>query len=193
MKTSVGTNVALIAVFAALIAAFALMPPLFMVGLVPFAVQIIVVLLAPLAIGPWQGFLANLLYVVVGIAGLPVFAGQRAGIAVVLGPTGGYLVGYMVSAIAVGYVASLVLRRRSAGVATIVGLTVASWVGVLVIHACGVVGLMLAGNKGQGMAFPNALAVTTPFVPLDLVKGLIAALIAAAIFKAFPRLLAMRR
>lgn len=188
MARKPGTNVALIAVFAALIAAFALMPPLFMVGAVPFAIQLIVVLLAPLAIGPWQGALANLLYVIVGIAGLPVFSKQTSGFAVVLGPTGGYLIGYVLAAIAVGYLASGVLAKWTSGPVAIGGLVVAALVGVIVIHACGVVGLMVNAK----MDLAKALGVTLGFLPLDLVKAVVAALIAVAIFKAFPRLLALR-
>lgn len=188
MKKNVGVNIALVAVFAALIAAFALMPPLFAVGAVPFAIQLIPILLAPLVLGPWQGTLANLLYVVAGVAGLPVFSKQSSGIGPILGPTGGYIVGYVLAAALVGLITSLVLKRWVSGPAALVGLTGAAIAGVLVIHAAGVAGMMI----NVKLAFGKALAATTPFIPLDLAKALIAALIALAVVKAFPRLLALR-
>ena len=61
-----GVNIALIAVFAALIAAFALIPG-FMIGPVPFSMTILIVLLNPLVLGAWQGFLAAVLYVAAGL------------------------------------------------------------------------------------------------------------------------------
>lgn len=52
---SLQVNIALVAVFAALIAALALLPPIFSLAGVPFSVQFMAVLLAPLVLGPWQG------------------------------------------------------------------------------------------------------------------------------------------
>lgn len=191
MKKNVGANIALVAVFAALIAAFSLMPPLFAVAGVPFAIQLVIVLLAPLVLGPRQGALAALLYVVAGVAGLPVFAGQRSGVAVLLGATGGYLIGYVLSAVVVGLVASLALRARRRGAAEFAGLALAAALGVVMVHACGVAGLMLAGNKGAGMAFGDAVIATSAFLPLDFVKAILATVIAGAILRAFPRLRAL--
>lgn len=192
MKKNAGANVALVAVFAALIAAFALMPPLFAVAGVPFAIQLVIVLLAPLVLGPRQGALAALLYVVAGVAGLPVFAGQRSGVSVLLGVTGGYLVGYVLGALVVGIFASLAVKARPKAWLEFAGLTLAAALGVVAVHACGVAGLMLAGNKGAGMAFGDAVIATSAFLPVDFVKAVLAALVAGAILRAFPRLRALR-
>lgn len=183
-RQSTGLTIALIAVFAALIAALALVPPVFTVGAVPFALQIIVVVLNGLVLGPWAGFAAAALYLVAGVAGLPVFAGGAAGPSVLVGPTGGYLIGYALAAIASGLVVKAALRKGQSVGATTAWLAVAAVVAVVVIHVCGVIGFIVLAK----MKFGAAVATTLPFVPWDLVKAAIAVAIALAIFRAFPRL-----
>ncbi|SMY05461.1 biotin transport system substrate-specific component [Brevibacterium aurantiacum] len=87
---SAGTDIALIAVFAALIAAFAMMPPV-PVGPpgVPITLQTFAIALCGMVLGPWRGFAATLLYVVLGLVGLPIFSGMRGGIGILAGPFGG--------------------------------------------------------------------------------------------------------
>lgn len=181
-------STALIAVFAALLAAFSLLPG-FTIGPVPFSMTIIIVLLTPLLLGAWQGFLATLLYIVAGIAGLPVFAGGASGIAVLQGPTGGYLIGYLLCSLVGGSLATLVLGRRATGPLTFIGLTASALVGLAVLHAAGVAGLMI--NAGMGLN--AALTLTLGFVPLDLVKTVLAGSIAMTVIRAFPRLAGRRR
>ena len=182
-----GVNIALIAVFAALIAAFALIPG-FMIGPVPFSMTILIVLLNPLVLGAWQGFLAAVLYVAAGRFGLPVFAGGSSGIAVLQGPTGGYLVGYVLAALVAGPLATLVLRRVTKGALALVGLTLAAIAGLLILHAAGVAGLMI----NAGMPFSGALGTTIGFLGLDLIKAVLAGMTALAIVRAFPRILGRR-
>ena len=95
------TDVAYVAVFAALIGALALIPTV-MIGAVPFSFPLIGVALAGLCLGPWRGALAALLYVVAGTAGLPIFSGGKSGPGVLFGLTGGYLVSFVVAALFVG-------------------------------------------------------------------------------------------
>lgn len=181
------TNVALISVFAALIAVSALVPG-FMIGPVPFVMTIVIVLLAPMILGTRDGLLANLLYVVAGAAGLPIFSGGASGFGVLAGPTGGYLVGYVVAPILAGPIATFVLRRWPVGLGGLFGLALAGLGGLAGIHAAGVAGLMI--NAGMGL---NAALVTTAgFVGFDLIKVAVAAVLALAIVRAFPRLLAAR-
>ncbi|MGO3041990.1 biotin transporter BioY [Ancrocorticia populi] len=185
--THTRANVALISVFAALIAVSALIPG-FMIGPVPFVMTIVIVLLAPMILGTRDGLLANLLYVVAGAAGLPIFSGGASGFGVLAGPTGGYLVGYVVAPLVAGPIATFVLRRWPVGLGGLLGLAVAGLGGLAGIHAVGVAGLMI--NAGMGL---NAALVTTAgFVGFDLIKVAVAAVLALAIVRAFPRLLAAR-
>lgn len=90
----------LTAVFTALIAAssFFTIP----VGPVPIVLTTMFVVLSGMLGGPWIGLSSVATYLILGIIGLPVFAGGTAGIAKVMGPTGGFLAGYLLAALAGG-------------------------------------------------------------------------------------------
>lgn len=182
-----GADLALIAVFAALIAVFSLTPiPAGVIG-VPITLQTLAVALTGLVLGAWRGFLATALYVVVGLAGLPVLAGGSAGLGVLAGPTAGYLLSFPLAAALTGAIASYGLRRARGQ--HYLWLAIAAVAGaVLVTTPMGIGGLML----NAGMSLPDATLVALGFVPLDLVKMLVAAGIALAVHKAFPAILASR-
>jgi biotin transport system substrate-specific component len=184
---SAGADLALIAVFAALIAVFSLTPiPAGVIG-VPITLQTLAVALAGLVLGAWRGFLATLLYVVVGLAGLPVLAGGSAGLGVLAGPTAGYLLSFPLAAAATGAIAGYGLQRGPRfhypwlAVAAIAG-------AVLVTTPMGIAGMML----NAGLSLPAATLAALGFVPLDILKMLAAAGVALAVHKAFPAILVTR-
>lgn len=183
---STSTDLALITSFAALIAVCAILPalPLGVVG-VPLTLQMFGIFLAGAALGPRRGFLAVLLYLAVGTAGLPIFSGGAGGPAVWAGATVGYLVAFPLAALLVG-AASRALARRAAGL-HVVGIAVAAAVAtVAVVTPIGALGLSLR----LGLSASEAWAAATPFIAADLVKGVVAAIIAGAVHRAFPALLA---
>lgn len=183
------TDLALIAVFAALIAVLAIIPPLFAIGAVPFAIQMIAVMLAPLVLGGVRGGSANALYLIVGALGLPVFAGQSSGPGVLFGPTGGYIWGFVLGGFVSGAVATQMLSRRPRKAMLPVHLYLVAIVDLLVIYLCGVLGLVGFAKMGFGAA----LAANGPLLLIDLIKALIAVAIAVAVLTAFPRLLPAAR
>ncbi|MFT4108994.1 biotin transporter BioY [Propionicimonas sp.] len=187
-RPGTATDLALVAVFAALIAAFSLTPaiPVGAAG-VPITLQTLAVVLAGLVLGPWRGFLATLLYLAVGFAGLPVFAGGAAGLAVLAKPSVGYLLAFPVGALVAGALAKLFVGRT--GATQYLGFFLAGLAGSLVIHAAGVVGLMVVAHLPFATAFLTDLA----YWPGDLAKMFAAAAVAVAVHKAFPALLAARR
>lgn len=187
-STSPGVDIALIAVFAALIAAFALTPaiPVGAAG-VPITLQTLAVTLAGLVLGAWRGLLATLLYVVVGLAGLPVLAGGTGGLGVLAGPTAGYLLSFPLAAGLAGMIAGYAMRRGLAW--RYLWLVVAGLVSASLTTALGIVGLMLNAHA----PFEKALAIAVLYVPGDVVKVFAAAGIALAVHKAFPALLAAPR
>ena len=95
------------ALFAALTAAVS--PFKIPLGFTPVAItlQTLVVLMSGAMLGPYYGALAMILYVAVGVLGLPVFAGGGSGIEAILGPTGGYLISYFIAAFAIGKVVQM--------------------------------------------------------------------------------------
>ncbi|WP_317695572.1 biotin transporter BioY, partial [Aeromicrobium sp. REDSEA-S32_B7] len=107
------TDLALVAVFAALVAVCSVVAALpFGVNGVPVTLQLFGVFLAGAVLGPVRGFLAVALYLAVGAVGVPVFAGPVGGLAPFAGPTAGYLVSFPLVALVVGLA---VQRARAAG------------------------------------------------------------------------------
>ena len=156
------------ALFASLIAASAFVAiPL---GPVPFTLQVLVVLLAGLVLGPRGGALAVGAYLVLGLVA-PVYAGGTSGLATLFGPTGGYLWGFVLGAFLAGSLA----RRTGAG---LIGLTVAALAGLVPIYLLGTVWLALQLDLGAGAAIA---AGALPFVAADLVKAGAAALAARSL------------
>ena len=153
----------------------------------PVTLQTLAVVLAGLVLGPWRGFLATLLYLAVGFAGLPVFAGGAAGLAVLAKPSVGYLLAFPVGALVAGALARLFVSWR--GARQYLGLFLAGLAASLVIHASGIVGLVLTVKLPLQQAFLTDLI----FWPGDLAKMFAAAAVAVAVHRAFPALLALRR
>ena len=133
---------------------------------VPITLQPLVVVLAGMWLGPVAGAASMVLYLCAGAAGLPVFSPFGApGIARFVGPTGGYLFAYPVAA----FVAGALARRSS----TLLGRWIAALAGTTVLLLGGLAQLaILSGSLAQ--ALPLAIH---PFVPLDAVKALVAALL----------------
>jgi biotin transport system substrate-specific component len=186
-KTTSATDLALVAVFAALIAAFSLTPAIPIGVGVPITLQTLAVVLAGLVLGPWRGFLATLLYLAVGFAGLPVFAGGAAGVAVLTKQSVGYLLAFPLGALVAGALARLFVGWT--GAKQYLGLFLAGLAGSVVIHAAGIVGLMVVLQLSLSAAFLADL----PFWPGDVAKMFAASAVAVAVHKAFPALLVARR
>ena len=186
-KTSTTTDLALIATFAALIAVCSVSAAL-PIGLngVPITLQVFGVFLAGAVLGMKRGFFAVLLYLAVGAAGLPIFAAGSSGIAPFSGPTAGYLVSFPIAAALIGFI---VERARHQGLAvTAVIVAVAGIIGEVVVYAFGALGFIAFASMTTHAAFKVALA----YVPADLVKLFAVALVAAAVHRAFPALIAKR-
>lgn len=180
------TDLAFIAVFAALIAAFSLVPGI-PIGPVPITLQTLGVGLAGLVLGPWRGFAATMLYLIVGFAGLPVFAGGAAGFGVLGKPSIGYLLSFPIAALVAGGLSRWLLGRYTTN--RFLWLFVSGFAAsVLIIHPAGILGLMMILQ----IDLAAAVAIDLPFWPGDVVKNLAAAGIALAVHKAFPALLAPR-
>lgn len=180
------SDLAYVAVFAALIAALSLVPAIPVGGLgVPITLQTLAVSLAALILGPWKGAAAVLLYLVVGFAGLPVFAQGKSGIGVLFGPSGGYLVAFVFYTIAVGLVVRALTRKGLTALTPVwMFLTLIAF-RLLITYPLGTLGMM----RALGKSFGEMYATDFVFWPGDAIKSVFAVAIAYAVFKAFPRLL----
>jgi biotin transport system substrate-specific component len=176
-----------VAVFAALLAVLAVLPGI-PVGPVPITLATLGVLLAGVLLGPWRGAAACLVYLLVGFAGVPVFAGGASGVGVLAGPSAGYLLAYPVGALVAGALVRALARRGWHR--AVLGLFLATAVASAVVHAAGVAGLVRAGAF---TSVHDAAVFDLAFWPGDLLKGLVAALVAAMVHRAQPALLGGRR
>ncbi|MDJ0356714.1 biotin transporter BioY [Paenarthrobacter sp. PH39-S1] len=178
-------DLALIAVFSALMAASISIPgiPVGPLG-VPITLQTLAVALCGLVLGLGRGTAAVALYVLLGLIGLPIFSGFRAGPAILAGPSAGYIVGFILGAAVIGVLSPWALRRR-AKPAWLFG---AACLGMLVIHASGVVGFV---TKGMGL-WP-AIVADAAYFPGDIIKNVLAVAIALTLHRAFPDILLRRR
>lgn len=183
------SDLAYIAVFAALIAALSLAPAIPVGGAgVPITLQTLGVALAGLCLGPWRGVAAVALYLAVGAAGLPVFAQGRAGIGIFAGATGGYLIGFLFSVIVTGLLARLILRRGLSRITPLLLLGALIATRLLVLAPIGILGMM----RALGIGWSEAFMIDIVYWPGDLIKSVIASLLAVAVHKAFPQLLRRR-
>lgn len=135
---------------------------------VPITLQTLFVLLTGAALGSKRGAMATLAYLAAGAAGLPVFSGGAAGIAPLLGFTAGYLWAFPIAAFVVGWLCERRLDRSFWTSA------VAMLPGSLIIYAVGVSWLAVVAHLNLYQAF---VAGMLPFIPGDLLKLLVAALL----------------
>lgn len=173
-------DLARIAVFAALIAILGVPGaiPAFG-GAVPITAQTLGVMLAGAVLGPWRGAAAVVVFQILVAVGLPLLSGGRGGVAVYVGPSAGYLIGWIVGAFVIGAIVHAgtgPLRWWRTALGTVVG-------GILVIYAFGI--------PVQAMVTQLPLAETaltsTVFLPGDLIKVAIATAITTVLWKAYPK------
>jgi biotin transport system substrate-specific component len=144
---------------------------------VPLTMQTFVVIGLGLALGPWRGLAAVLLYLAEGAAGLPVFAGtpeKGIGIAYIVGPTGGYLLGYVPAVLLAGFLAGRGWDRRP------LSAMAAALLAGAVIY---IPGLLWLGAV-IGFDKPVFALGFAPFVFGDVVKAMLAALVFPTTWKA---------
>ena len=178
-------DLALIAIFAGIVAALGLVPALYPFGgAVPITAQSLGVMLAGAILGGRRGGLALVVLLALVAIGLPLLAGGRGGLGVFAWPSVGYLVGYPVAAFLVGWLTQkggTPYRLHWGVTANIVG-------GIVVLYALGIAGTALVADLSLVAAAVSALV----FVPGDLVKAVLAAVVARGVHAAYPGLLTSR-
>lgn len=185
-RRSSTTDIALIAAFAALIAALTVIGGIPVGGAgVDITLQTFGILLAGCLLGPVRGFLAVGLYLLLGAIGLPVFSGHTGGLAAFSGVSAGYLISFPFAALLAGFIVKYVLGGLRTSAALVF---LAAMAGTALNHACGIVGMKLYLDVSWG----EAIKFDAPFWVGDIVKALFVGLVAAEVHRAFPRLLARR-
>jgi len=143
------------------------------IGPVPVSLTNFAIYLLLYIVGAKQGTIACLLYILLGLAGLPVFSGFSGGPAKLLGPTGGYIIGFLPMTLLIGLAIERFYENR---IMCILAMEASTW--ILYLFGTG----WLAYQAK--MTFPAALAVgVIPFILVDLIKMIIAALLGPEIRK----------
>jgi biotin transport system substrate-specific component len=181
------TDLALVAAFAALIAASAYLGGIPVGGAgVEITLQTFGVLLAGAVLGPVRGLLAAALYLVLGGVGLPVFAAHTSGLGVFTGISAGYLWSFPLVALLAGLLVRAAARRAGPTRAIVVFACLLP--AVALNHGLGVAGMKLHAD----VSWTTAWAWDAPFWAGDLLKAALVALVAAEVHRAFPQLLRRR-
>ena len=154
--------------FAALTAVGAFIKIPIPISPVPITLQVFFVLLAGLVLGARWGGTSMVVYVMLGVIGLPVFSGGSSGLGILLGPTGGYIIGFVAGAFVTGLIYNKANDSKTATIGAMIG-------GLAVIYLLGVMQLSFVAN----MTLQQAVAVgMLPFLIGDAIK-IVAALIVA--------------
>jgi len=140
----------------------------------PITLQTLFTGLAGALLGGYTGALSQIIYVLLGIIGLPVFAGGKAGIGTLFGPTGGYLIGFILGAYVIG---KIVEARKEPGLAWL-GLALVA--GNLVIYTLGTLQLSLVTHFSL---LKSLMVGVVPFLIGDLLKLVTAAWLALKLRK----------
>ena len=144
-------------------------------SLSPLALQTLIVNLTGYVLNAKQAFMTMLVYLLVGLAGVPVFTGGSAGPGKLFGPTGGYIIGFLFTAVFLAYFRG---EKYSFKRYALLGCVI----GIPLIYVFGVVQLKLITGMGWDKAIMTG---SLPFIPLDIVKCLAAAVIAGPINRIF--------
>ena len=142
---------------------------------VPVTLQTLTVLLIAAVLGSWRGVAAVVTYIAAGSLGLPFFAGLKGGPITLLGPTGGYLLGFVVAAGLVGWMAK---RKVYYNLLSAIPMFLA---GQVVIYVFGTIWLsQFVGSISQALTVG-----VLPFIPGDIIKVVVGILILPTTWRIF--------
>ena len=142
-------------------------------GLVPITLQTFVVGLLATVLRPRESFFSILLYLILGFIGLPVFTGGASGVGVLFGPTGGFLVAFLLIGWLISFGMKMVKHRT-------VPVFVINLLGFMLMLGFGTVWLKMVTQVAWGRALTLGF---TPFLPLELGKAVVASLLGLSLIK----------
>lgn len=172
----------LLTVFIALFTAIISIGGLFKIplGPVPIVLQNALCILTGIIMGGYLAGLPTLIFILAGLIGLPVYSGGTSGIAVLLGPTGGFFPGYLIGAVLAGFIAGKPsVTEKKDRVKTLIRVTAAMIAGMVILYVPGVIRFSYwALGAGKVPAEKTVLAYTMgacvlPFIPGDIIKMII--------------------
>ena len=148
---------------------------------VPFTLQVLMVILIALILRPLYALIAQRLYTLLGITGLPVFSGGKSGVGTILSPTGGFIIGFILAA----FLVSLLKGSGEGKFGLVRYILAAVLVGIPAIYLPGIALFMV---YTQADLWKAIVTLTSVFILIDLAKCVIAALAAVPLNKALKKI-----
>ena len=182
MKRNKTRNLVLCAMCAAITCILA--PISVPIGPVPISLCTFAVMLAGVLLGAKFGFISQLIYVLLGAVGVPVFAGYSAGVSCIAGMTGGYIVAYPILALLTGLLYWKFGKNKS-GKLRVLWMLLAMAIGTVVLYAFGTA--WFCAVSGTGAAAAMGMCVI-PFLPGDILKMIVVVLISLPLEKAIAKM-----
>jgi biotin transport system substrate-specific component len=175
-------DLALVAVFVGIVAALGMVPPIYAFGgAVPVTAQSMGAMLAGAVLGARRGGIALLVFVGLVALGLPLLAGGRGGLGVFASPTVGFLVGFPFAA----YVVGMLTQRGAPSYSLLRGVTANVLGGIGALYLFGIAGMVVVGRLG----IDSAASAAAVFLPGDVLKAVVAAVVARGVHAGYPGLL----
>ncbi|HHU56316.1 MAG TPA: biotin transporter BioY [Acholeplasmataceae bacterium] len=163
-------EIVLISLYASLICVFTILIPQIVISGIPFTLQTLIIITIANIAKPRVTFLSVLLYLAIGIIGLPVFSGLKGGLGVILGPTGGFLIAFPFASL---FISKLIKQKF------LYNILINIIFGILFIYLLGVSQFSIVNE----ITFLKGLKGMLLFIPIDTVKIIIATLIGIRVKK----------
>lgn len=174
MKSSKTFNLILTSLFAALMCVLG--PLTIPIGPIPISFCNLVIMLSAYILGPIWGTASVVIYIMLGTVGLPVFSGGSAGLAKLVGPTGGYIWGYIFLSLCTGF---FVKKFKGKVLFSIIGMLL----GMVILYSFGTVWYMAVTSVDMKVALS---ACVLPFLPGDAIKMTITLIVGVQLQKRLP-------
>ena len=152
---------------------------------VPFTLQVLMVMLTALILKPLYSVISLLLYVLLGVIGLPVFTGAKSGIGTILSPTGGFIIGFVLAAFLVSLLKNVLAKKLGGKLTVVRYILVTVIVGIPVMYIPGIA-LYMAYTGADLLS--AVVTLTSVFILLDIAKCVLASIIAVPLNKALAKL-----
>ncbi len=181
-KNNKVVRICYIAAFTAIICVISLLPGIPLPGGVPMTLQTLIIPMAGIILGPVDGFIATLIYVLLGAVGLPVFSGFTGGLGVIMGATGGFIISFPVLALISGL--GVLFRKPSIGrYVALYGFLI---LGAVVNYLVGTIwfaAVYMGAVNAETMA-TGFTACVLPFIPTSIIKIILSGVLGLTIRRA---------
>ncbi len=144
------------------------------IGVVPISFATFGVMATTMILGEKRAIISVVLFVAMGVIGLPVFAGMQGGLSAITGPTGGYIYSYILMVPIVGLASKCLNKTVSSGMFTMLGCLAAMFVNYLV----GTIHFVLVSDIPNESFLTVIYTCVLPFIVGDIIKSILAIIIA---------------